>query len=40
VLLSALKKHLLEMEEEMRHGKREIASLRRELWGVQESFEE
>jgi hypothetical protein len=39
VLLSALTNHLLAMEEEMQHNKREIASLRRELSRVQESLE-
>jgi hypothetical protein len=40
VLLSSLKKQLLAMEEEMQHGKREIASLRREVSRVQESLKE
>jgi hypothetical protein len=40
VLLSALKKRQLAMEEEMHHGKREFASLRRELSRVHESFEQ
>jgi DNA repair exonuclease SbcCD ATPase subunit len=40
VILSALKKRILAMEEQMHHGKRQIASLRRELSRVHESLEE
>jgi predicted nucleic acid-binding Zn-ribbon protein len=40
VVLSAQKKRILALEEHMHHGKREIASLRREISRVQKSFEE
>jgi chromosome segregation ATPase len=40
VLLSALKKHLLAMEDQMPHGKWEIASLGREVSRGQKSLEE
>jgi hypothetical protein len=40
VLLSAQKERIFALEEQMHHRKREIASLRRELSRVQESFEE
>jgi hypothetical protein len=40
LLLSALKKCILAMEEQMHHSKREIALLRRELSWLQELFEE
>jgi hypothetical protein len=39
MLLSALKERILAIEEEMRRGKREIASLPREISRVPESFE-
>jgi predicted nucleic acid-binding Zn-ribbon protein len=40
VLLSVRKERILTLEEQMHHGKREIASLRREISRVQKSFEE
>jgi predicted nucleic acid-binding Zn-ribbon protein len=39
VLLSFLKESILAMEEEMQHGKQEIASLRHKISRAQESFE-